>query len=114
MVNAGAYRIDPAGSTIHFATRHLFGLAPVVGTFAIASGAIRVSEPVDESFVDVAIDASRFRTRSRRRDIVVRGPRFLDTARYLTITFRGAGVDLVEGGATLTGTLTVLDIACSV
>src|SRR5580700_10378647 len=36
----GHYEIDPGSSRISFRTRHMFGLAPVRGTFAIRSGIV--------------------------------------------------------------------------
>ena len=42
----GRYQIDPGGSSVTFRTRHLFGLAPVRGRFAIRAGTVDVSEPL--------------------------------------------------------------------
>ncbi len=40
---AGIYQLDPAASTVTFATRHMFGLAPVKGTFRLVSGQITLT-----------------------------------------------------------------------
>ena len=58
----GRYRIDPAGFSVAFRTRHLFGLAPVRGSFAVRGGTVDVSEPVTGSRVHVEIEAGSFRT----------------------------------------------------
>ena len=58
----GRYDIDPDGSSVAFRTRHLFGLAPVRGTFRIKAGTVDVTEPLASSRVRVEIDAASFRT----------------------------------------------------
>ena len=42
----GRYEIDTSCSAVTFRTRHLFGLAPVRGSFAIRAGTIDVAEPL--------------------------------------------------------------------
>ena len=42
----GRYEIDTSCSAVMFRTRHLFGLAPVRGSFAIRAGTIDVAEPL--------------------------------------------------------------------
>lgn len=106
----GRYTIDPTASTISFKTRHLFGLAPVRGTFAVHSGTLDVREPATDSRADVRVDAASFRTRNGQRDANVRSGRFLDTDRYPVITFTGERVDDQQ----LTGRLTVRDVTAPV
>jgi polyisoprenoid-binding protein YceI len=101
----GRYEIDTGGSTVRFRTRHLFGLAPVRGTFAIASGTIDVAEPLVGSAVYAEIDAASFRTGNGQRDATVHSPRLLDTGRHPLITFRSEEIDqsvvlLALGGTT--------------
>lgn len=99
----GRYEIDPGGSAVTFRTRHLFGLAPVRGTFAIRAGTIDVAEPLADSAVYAEIDAASFRTGNLARDASVQSGRFLDAARHPVMTFRSERIDDAE----LTGTLTV-------
>ena len=99
----GRYEIDPGGSTVTFRSRHLFGLAPVRGTFAIRGGAIDVAEPLARSAVHAEIDAASFRTPNPLRDANVKSARFLDAWRHPLITFRSEGID----HTTLSGDLTV-------
>ena len=98
----GRYEIDTAGSAVRFRTRHLFGLAPVRGTFAIRAGAVDVAEPLADSAVHADIDAASFRTGSRQRDRAVRSAQFLDAARHPLMTFSSERTT----GNTVTGTLT--------
>jgi polyisoprenoid-binding protein YceI len=99
----GRYEIDPGGSTLTFRTRHLFGLAPVRGTFAISSGTIDIAEPLAGSGVHAEIEAASFRTGNGQRDGAVRSARFLDAGRHPLITFRSEGIDHTA----LSGALTV-------
>ncbi|MBX6388997.1 MAG: YceI family protein [Frankia sp.] len=99
----GRYRIDPASSVIRFRTRHVFGLLPVRGTFAIRSGTIDIAEPVVQSSVHVEIEAASFHTGNAVRDAAVRSARFLDADRYPVMTFVSERLD----DLTLPGMLTI-------
>jgi polyisoprenoid-binding protein YceI len=99
----GRYEIDPGRSIVRFRTRHLFGLAPVRGTFAIRGGTIDVAEPATASTVRAEIDAASFRTGNPVRDKTVRSARFLDVAQHPAMTFSSERLT----PATLSGTLTV-------
>lgn len=99
----GTYRIEAGESTVEFATRHMFGLAPVRGTFTLREGIVHVAEPVEASMVRATIDAASFDTGLAQRDTSVRSATFLDTARHPDITFVANGVQ----GTGLAGTLTV-------
>jgi polyisoprenoid-binding protein YceI len=106
----GAYRIDPARSTVAFRTRHLLGLAPVKGGLSIRRGMVEVTDPAGESRVQVEIDAASFHTGNRHRDGEVRSARFLDAGRHPSMTFAARRLERGPGGATLVGTLTVKDV----
>ncbi|TDV51929.1 YceI family protein [Actinophytocola oryzae] len=99
----GAYRIEPGESSVEFATRHMFGLAPVRGTFPLREGVVHVAEPVETSLVRAVVDATGFDTGLPARDDTVRSEKFLDTAHHPDITFVANGVS----GDDLVGTLTV-------
>jgi polyisoprenoid-binding protein YceI len=101
----GSYDIDPERTAIRFRTRHLFGLGPVRGTFAVRSGAVSVTDPLAGSAIYAEIEAASFRTGNPARDRTVRQARFLDAASYPVITFAGGGADPESG--TINGTLTV-------
>jgi polyisoprenoid-binding protein YceI len=101
----GHYTIDPNQSRVTFATRHLFGLGRVKGSFAVRGGIADVAEPVTASAVYAEIDASSFRTKNPSRDGSVLSPRFLDPAGHPAMIFRSDRID--AGTRVLTGTLTV-------
>lgn len=109
-IQLGRYTIDPAATTISFRTRHMFGLGPVRGTFAVHSGILDICDPTADSRVHVQVDAASFRTNSRQRDASVRSARFLDTDRHPYITFVGESLD----GQRLTGQLTVREATAPV
>ena len=106
----GRHEIDTSCSAVTFRTRHLFGLAPVRGSFAIRAGTIDVAEPFTGSSVYAQIDPASFRTGNGQRDNNVRSERLLDAGRYPVITFRSEGAD----GQALTGTLTVRNVTMPV
>ncbi|MEU1409344.1 YceI family protein [Streptomyces sp. NPDC005728] len=104
----GRYTIDTHSSSISFRSRHLFGLLPVRGTFAIRGGTIEVAEPLSRSGVYVEVDAASFRTGHAQRDAAVRSAKFLNTDRYPQITF--ASSDQVDA-TTVSGTLTACGVS---
>ncbi|MFJ8386469.1 YceI family protein [Streptomyces sp. NPDC094438] len=103
----GRYEIDPGASTVTFTTRHVFGLLPVHGSFAVRSGTVDITEPLTGSRVHAVIDPASFHTGSRRRDTAVCSARFLDTARHPSMTYTADRLD----GTSITGMLTVCGVA---
>ena len=101
----GHYDIDPDRSRVTFATRHLFGLGRVRGSFALRGGTADVADPIAASTIYAEIETASFRTKNRQRDDSVLSPRFLDPAGHPVMTFRSDRID--AGGQVLTGTLTV-------
>ena len=99
----GHYEIDARHSAVTFATRHLFGLLPVHGSFTIASGTVDVAEPLTACRIHAEIEAASFRTPNPQRDASVRSRRLLDAHRHPVITFDGGRVD----GQVVTGVLAV-------
>ncbi|WP_199429542.1 YceI family protein [Qaidamihabitans albus] len=102
----GRYEIDTSNSAVTFRSRHLFGLMPVRGTFAIRTGTVDVAEPLACSSVHVEIETASFHTGNERRDSDVRSARFLDTHRHPVLTFVAEHVD----ARTIAGTLTALGV----
>lgn len=113
----GTYQLDPGRCAVTFRTRHLFGLAPVRGTFRVRAGEIRIGTPVRESAVYATVDAESFHTGNPHRDTTVRSARLLDTGRCPDLVFRGGQPSAMEGREadsrqageqwTVAGTLTV-------
>ena len=103
---AGQYEIDASRSAVTFRTRHLFGLAPVRGSFAIRAGTVDVAGPLTDPGIYAEIEAASFRTGNGQRDSNVRSARLLDVGQYPLMTFAAERLD----GLALTGTLTVRDV----
>jgi polyisoprenoid-binding protein YceI len=106
----GRYEIDSSCSAVTFRTRHMFGLAPVRGSFAIRGGTVDVAEPLTGSSIYAEIDPASFRTGNGQRDSNVRSAGLLDVGRYPVITFRSEGID----GLALRGALTVRNVTMPV
>lgn len=98
----GRYTVDTDGSSVTFRTRHMFGLGPVRGRFALRSGVVDVAEPIGESRVRVEVEVATFHTRNPVRDSAVCSAKFLDAEHHPLITFDSARLD----GTTLAGELT--------
>ena len=102
----GRYEIDTTRSAVMFRTRHMFGLAPVRGSFAIRAGTVEVAGPLTDPGIYAEIEAASFRTGNAQRDSNVRSARLLNAGQHPVITFRSERMD----GPALTGTLTVRDV----
>lgn len=105
----GRYELDVTRSTVKFRTRHMFGLGPVHGTFAIRSGTADIAEPLADSAIGAEIDTASFSTGNPQRDQTVRSARFLNAARFPVISFRDGQVG--ADGQTVSGTLTVGEVS---
>ncbi|QPP08896.1 YceI family protein [Streptomyces bathyalis] len=108
---AGRYEIDTGSSVLEFTTRHVFGLLPVRGTFAIRAGTVDVTEPLAASRIHAEIAAAGFDTGNRSRDAAVRSRRFLDADRHPLITFDADALEETADGARITGTLTASGVS---
>ena len=104
------YELDRGHTRIGFAVKH-FALTTVRGHFAKFTGTVRYDAAAPErTRVDVTIDAASLETDNAERDAALRGPTFLDVAKYPTITFRSdtvarRGAELVTiGDLTIHGT----------
>lgn len=111
---AGRYVLDTARSTVTFRTRHMFGLAPVRGSFALDGGEVEVADPVGGSTARADISARSFTTGNPMRDRVVRSAQYLYAANHPVLRFSSG--ELVHGDGTwaLDGELTVRGTASRV
>lgn len=107
---AGEYRVDPGACAVAFTTRHLFGLAPVRGTFDVREGHLHVAEQPERTAVRVTIAAPSFATGNTSRDAMVRSATYLDADRHPDITFRATAAERTAGGWVAPGQLTVRDV----
>ncbi|MGH3261793.1 MAG: YceI family protein [Trebonia sp.] len=108
---AGRYRIDRAESTVTFATRHLFGLAPVHGTFELRDGVVDVAERVTDSAAWARVSASSFHTGNDARDATVLSAKLLDADTHHSLAFASTAVAEERGSWLLRGELEVRGVA---
>ncbi|OLF12588.1 YceI family protein [Actinophytocola xanthii] len=106
---AGAYRVDTSASTISFATRHVFGLGTVRGTFALRDGQVDVGEPVTSSFARATVSAASVDTGVAARDHAVRSATYLGAEYHPFIDFASTNLErdgerwVLHGGLTVRG-----------
>jgi|SRR6516225_7889848 len=100
--------LDPPHSAAQFSVRHM-GISTVRGTFTKVGGEVTYSPSAPiKSSVEVTIDAGSVDTRVEMRDKDVRGPHYLDVAKYPTITFKSKSVEAAGAGKLkVTGDLTL-------
>ena len=119
---ASTWEIDPAHTSAQFAVKHLV-ISTVRGQLGKVTGVINLDDAdLTKSSVQATIDATGIDTREAKRDEHLRGPDFLDVAKYPTITFRSKKIEKVSDEKyQVTGDLTmrgvtkevVLDVAGS-
>jgi polyisoprenoid-binding protein YceI len=105
---AGAWKLDPAQSTVHLRSKSMWGLAPIKGTFGTLSGDGTVSANGEVSGT-LTVDSASIDTKNRRRDTHLRSADFFDSATHPHIIFAVQRLTLTSDGATVDGTLRVRD-----
>ena len=83
---AGAYRIDPARTTISLASTHMFGTGKVAATFALREATLTVGDPATATTLHAVIDAASFASDNSTRDQHVQRPNMLHSAKFPDIT----------------------------
>jgi polyisoprenoid-binding protein YceI len=101
---AGAWVLDPAGSSVKFVGKSFWGMVPVRGTFGTVSGQGTVGEDGSVSG-QLVIDAASLGTKNKKRDTHLRSADFFNVEKYpaVTVTVDSAVLD----GSTLTCTGTM-------
>ncbi len=107
---AGTWQIDGAHSSIEAVARHLV-VSKVRGRFEEFSGSILVAEPVEDSVVEVEIDAASINTSQEDRDGHLRSGDFLDVDNHPTIAFRSTSVEPAGEAWKVHGDLTIRGVS---
>jgi polyisoprenoid-binding protein YceI len=81
---AGAWRLDPARSSVEFHVRHLYGLITVTGRFDRYQGSLDLSA---RPAVELVIDADSLDTRVQKRDKHLRSDDFFDVVNHPQVRF---------------------------
>ncbi|NIH86264.1 YceI family protein [Amycolatopsis granulosa] len=92
----GRWVIDPDHTSIRFVARHI-GLSRVHGRFTRFHGSIHVGERIEDSSIEVVIDAASIDTAAEKRDEHLRSPDFLDVERFPKIHFHSDRAQRVAG-----------------
>ena len=102
------WQIDPKHSDAQFAITHLM-ISTVRGEFHGVKGTVVYDDKnIGTSSVDVIIDATTVDTREPDRDKDLRSPKFFDTEKFPTMTFKSSKVEEAGGGKLkVTGDLTI-------
>lgn len=95
-LNDGAWRLDPAHSSVEFHVRHFYGLMTVKGAFADYDGTLNLGAT---PAVELTIQAASLDTKQGKRDKHLRSADFFDVERHPQVRFVSESASL--DGATL-------------
>jgi polyisoprenoid-binding protein YceI len=105
---AETWQIDPVHTNISFSAVHMM-VSHVRGEFDKFNGSVSANGNDPSSVkIEATIDAASINTRSEMRDKDLKGPNFLDVAKYPTITFKSTKIEPSgDGKWKVTGDLTL-------
>jgi polyisoprenoid-binding protein YceI len=110
----GTYAIDPAHTEVGFIARHLIG-TKVRGRFTDVSGTFTVADPIENSSVEVTVQAASIHTSQEQRDEHLRTNDFLDVPNHPTLTFKSTALRPAKDNHwVLTADLTIRGVTKSV
>jgi polyisoprenoid-binding protein YceI len=107
--------MDAAHTDINFTVTRLM-ISKVHGNFDKFDGILNYDEnKVEDSSVDLTIDATSIYTRNAKRDHHLNSPDFFDTAKFPTLHFKSTKVTKNDDGSLIiTGDLTIRDVTKSI
>lgn len=88
---AGRYTLDPSHSEVGFVARHLV-VTKVRGRFERYDVDVEIADRIEDSTLEVRIDAASVTTGNADRDAHLRGADFLDVDNHGQVVFRSSGV----------------------
>ncbi len=101
------YTADPAHTSIGFQVKHLM-VSNVSGGFKTYTASISLDpKNIENSTVDVTIDATSISTNNEKRDGHLKSPDFFDVEKYPTITFKSKKIVKKGDGWVAVGDLTM-------
>ena len=110
-LQAADFTIDPGHTYASFAVNHL-GFSTMRGKFNEQKGTMKYDPASKSAEVSIEIEAASIDTGHDKRDEHLRGPDFLNTVEFPTITFKSTGVTWNgDKLATVTGNLTILSVS---
>lgn len=109
--SADQYSLDVAHSSVGFSVRHMV-VSKVHGTFDDFDCSIVADlENIENSSVEVTIQAASINTRNEKRDEHLRSEDFFFVQEHPTLTFRSSSISKQGDGYVARGTLTIRGIS---
>jgi polyisoprenoid-binding protein YceI len=98
----GAWRLDPARSSVEFHVRHFYGLMTVKGRFTSYEGTLELrAQPA----VELTIESASLDTKQKRRDEHLRSADFFDVENHPQVRFVSDSAALARDRLTVLGRL---------
>ncbi len=106
-----SYKIDPAHTAVAFIVDHI-GFSKVIGRFNTVGGDISFDkDAVENSTVNVTIDAASIDTNHAKRDEHLRSPDFFNAKEFPKVTFKSTKIEKTgDKTGKLHGDLTMLGV----
>lgn len=103
----GTWVIDQSHSSVGFVARHLM-VSKVRGQFGEFAGKIQIADPIEQSVVDVEIQAASIESKEAQRDAHLKSDDFLDVENHPTLRFVSTKIERTRGeSGSMTGDLTI-------
>jgi len=101
------YAVDPAHTAVVFRIKHL-NMSYIYGRFNKVKGRFNVDpQNASHSSFTVSITTDSIDTNLKKRDDHLRGPDFFNAKQFPVIVFESTGVEAIEGGYRVTGSLSL-------
>src|SRR5665213_1079301 len=105
------YHIDPVHSAVTFKVKHMM-INHSIGRFNEFEGGVHFDpHDLENSSIRMSIQAASIDTHHKDRDEHLKAPDFFDAARFPTITFNSESISKHLGKYSITGNLTIKDVA---
>jgi polyisoprenoid-binding protein YceI len=105
----GTWAFDRAHTNIEFVARHM--LSKVRGRFNEFDGKVVIGQGLEDSYVEIEIEAASVETKTDMRDNHLRSGDFFDVERHPKLTFRSREIRPTGGNTfQLVGDLTIRDV----
>jgi polyisoprenoid-binding protein YceI len=107
-VPSGDWYVDPARSQVHFHTRAMLGLFPVLGRFERFAGVLHIDE-ASRATGDLRIEAASIATGIGKRDAHLRTTDFFAAEEHPYLTFNLSAIEPDKDAHQISGALRIRD-----